>query len=246
MEKISENLKKIRELVNNGLWSSNQALVALLGLCPLMAVTSTAINGLGLGLATLLTLVLTNTIVAGIRKWLKTEIRIPMFVLIIACVVTVIEILMQAHSYQLYLVLGIFVPLIVTNCAVIGRAEAYASKNSVTFAALDGFFMGMGFLLVLVVLGAVRELLGFGTLFRQADLMFGELAQNFAITLFADYEGFLLAVLPPGAFMGLAVIIALKNKIDKLIQHRRAVLVTFKSNSLDNGQTAVMRSSNES
>ena len=185
-----------------------------------MAVTSTAVNGLGLGLATLLTLVLTNSIVAAIRKWLKTEIRIPMYVLIIASVVTVIEILMQAYTYELYLVLGIFVPLIVTNCAVIGRAEAFASKNSIILSSLDGIFMGLGFLVVLVLLGAVREIMGFGTVFRQADLMFGESLANMTIHILSDYDGFLLAILPPGAFMGLAVLIAVKNKVDKKIQQR--------------------------
>jgi electron transport complex protein RnfE len=146
-------------------------------------------------------------------------------VLIIACIVTVIEILMQAYTYELYLVLGIFVPLIVTNCAVIGRAEAYASKNSVILSALDGLFMGLGFLTVLVVLGAIRELLGFGTLFRQADLMFGDNAAQFMVTVFADYEGFLLAILPPGAFMGLAVIIAIKNKLDNKLGEGQVVVV---------------------
>ncbi|MGD8642245.1 MAG: electron transport complex subunit E [Gammaproteobacteria bacterium] len=225
MESKNQFLSEIRQVINNGLWTNNQALVALLGLCPLMAVTSTAINGLGLGLATLLTLVCTNVVVSAIRKWLRTEIRIPMFVLIIACIVTVIEILMQAYTYELYLVLGIFVPLIVTNCAVIGRAEAYASKNSVILSALDGLFMGLGFLTVLVVLGAIRELLGFGTLFRQADLMFGDNAAQFMVTVFADYEGFLLAILPPGAFMGLAVIIAIKNKLDNKLGEGQVVVV---------------------
>jgi electron transport complex protein RnfE len=225
MESKNQFLSEIRQVINNGLWTNNQALVALLGLCPLMAVTSTAINGLGLGLATLLTLVCTNVVVSAIRKWLRTEIRIPMFVLIIACIVTIIEILMQAYTYELYLVLGIFVPLIVTNCAVIGRAEAYASKNSVILSALDGLFMGLGFLTVLVVLGAIRELLGFGTLFRQADLMFGDNAAQFMVTVFADYEGFLLAILPPGAFMGLAVIIAIKNKLDNKLGEGQVVVV---------------------
>lgn len=209
----------------DGLWKNNQALVALLGLCPLLAVTTTAINGLGLGIATLLTLVLTNMIVASIRRVLKAEVRIPVFVLIIASVVTVIELLMNAHLHDLYLVLGIFVPLIVTNCSVIGRAEAFASKRGIVESGLDGFFMGLGFTLVLILLGGFREILGFGTVFRQANLMFGDVAKGLTLTIFSDYGGFLLAILPPGAFMGLAVIIAVKNKLDKKLAQKQNVSV---------------------
>jgi len=203
--------------MSEGLWRNNQALVALLGLCPLMAVTSTAINGLGLGLATLIVLIMTNVLVASIRQWIKPEIRIPIFVIIIASVVTVIELLMNAHLHELYRVLGIFVPLIVTNCAVIARAEAYASKNTISLAALDGLFVGLGFLLVLVALGILREIVGFGSIFRQADVMFGEAAAGMTLILIDNYRGFLMAILPPGAFMGLALLIALKNIIDKKI-----------------------------
>ncbi|MGD8594427.1 MAG: electron transport complex subunit E [Gammaproteobacteria bacterium] len=220
-------MASVKTIILDGLWKNNQALVALLGLCPLMAVTSTAINGLGLGLATLFTLVITNMIVALIRNHLKTEVRIPMFVLIIASVVTVIELLMNAYLHELYRVLGIFVPLIVTNCAVIGRAEAFASKRSVHHSMMDGIFMGLGFTSVLLLLGAFREVLGYGTVFRQADLMFGEAASHIVITFAADYDGFLFAILPPGAFMGLAVLIAVKNIIDKRIQQRRPILQGF-------------------
>jgi len=205
-----------KTIIKQGLWSNNQALVALLGLCPLLAVSSTAINGLGLGVATMATLIITNTIVAAIRKWIRAEIRIPMFVMIIACVVTAIELLMSAHFYDLYLILGIFVPLIVTNCAIIGRAEAFASKNKVSHSILDGLMMGLGFTIVLVLLGMIREVIGYGTIFGNADLMLGNWASILTFELFEDYDGFLLAVLPPGAFMGLAVIVALKNKIDKI------------------------------
>lgn len=205
------------ELLAQGLWHNNQALVALLGLCPLLAVTSTVVNGVGLGLATLLTLVTTNVIVAATRRWLRKEVRIPMFVLIIACVVTTIELLMSAHLEGLYLTLGIFLPLIVTNCAVIGRAEAFASKNRVGHAAMDGFAMGLGFLAVLAVLGAMRELVGHGTLLRDAEILFGPWAAGLEMELFADYRGFLPAILPPGAFVGLAVLIALKNKLDRVM-----------------------------
>lgn len=203
------------EIIRQGLWHNNQALVAMLGLCPLLAVSSTAINGLGLGIATLATLLITNTIVASVRRWIRPEVRIPMFVLIIACVVTAIELLMSAHLYDLYLVLGIFVPLIVTNCAIIGRAEVFASRRPVTQAALDGLMVGLGFALVLLALGIVREILGFGTVFRDAHLMLGPWASGWTVTLLPDYPGFLLAVLPPGAFMGLAVLVAIKNRIDR-------------------------------
>ncbi len=207
--------------MKNGLWHNNQGLVALLGLCPLLAVTSTATNGLGLGLATMATLIITNLIVSASRHWLRSEIRIPMFVLIIACVVTVIELLMSAHLHQLYLALGIFLPLIVTNCAIIGRAEAFASKQPIRQAVIDGFSMGLGFLAVLVVLGCMRELIGYGTLFRGAESLFGTAAAGLTITVFDDYHGFLIAILPPGAFVGLALLIAIKNKLDNMSRQTR-------------------------
>ncbi len=199
----------------NGLWTNNVALVQLLGLCPLLAVTGTVINGLGLGIATLITLVLSNSIVSLIRPWLKSEIRIPIFVLIIASIVTTIELIMNAWFHELYLVLGIFIPLIVTNCSIIARAEAFASKNNLFDSALDGFMMGLGFTLVLVVLGGMREMIGLGTLFANAQLMFGSIGESMTLTFSEDYPGFLLAVLPPGAFIGLGLLIALKNVIDK-------------------------------
>ncbi len=169
------------DITRNGLWSNNVALVQLLGLCPLLAVTSTVINGLGLGIATLITLVLSNSIVSLIRGFVRSEVRLPVFVLIIASVVTIIELSIKAMFYDLYLVLGIFIPLIVTNCAIIGRAEGFASRNPVGPAALDGLMMGLGFLVVLVLLGGLREIIGFGTLFAQAELMFGDAAAAWMI-----------------------------------------------------------------
>ena len=210
------SVQTILNIAKQGLWTNNQGLVALLGLCPLLAVSSTAINGLGLGIATLMTLVLTNLIVSSIRHLIRTEIRIPMFVVIIACVVTAIELLMSAHFHALYLILGIFVPLIVTNCAIIGRAEAFASKNPVLLSVLDGIMMGLGFLVVLVILGVIREIIGFGTVFRDADLMLGNWAAMLTVTVFPEYRGLLFAILPPGAFMGLALLIAIKNKLDRI------------------------------
>jgi electron transport complex protein RnfE len=197
-----------------GLWTNNPALVQVLGLCPLLAVSNTTINGLGLGLATLLVLTVTNGLVSAVRKHTRPEIRIPIYVLVIACVVTSIELAMNAWFHDLYRVLGIFIPLITTNCIVIARAEAFASKNPLLPSLYDGFMMGLGFMLVLVTLGAMRELVGSGTLFANAHLMFGEAARGFSITVFPEYEGFLLAILPPGAFMALGLLIALKNAIN--------------------------------
>jgi H+/Na+-translocating ferredoxin:NAD+ oxidoreductase subunit E len=217
-----------KDIVRDGLWSNNVGLVQLLGLCPLLAVTATFVNGLGLGLATLITLVASNVIVSLIRKLVRPEVRIPVFVLVIASVVTVIELTMSAYMYGLYKVLGIFIPLIVTNCSIIGRAEAFASKNSVGRAFTDGLSMGLGFLLVLVTLGGLREVVGKGTLFSGAHLMFGEAARTWTVTLVGDYSGFLLAVLPPGAFIGLGLLIALKNVIDRRRQQRTAPATALK------------------
>jgi electron transport complex protein RnfE len=230
-EEIPQNAQpqlasQVATLGKSGLWTNNVALVQLLGLCPLLAVTGTVINGLGLGIATLITLLLSNSIVSLIRPWLKSEIRIPIFVLIIASIVTTIELIMNAWFHDLYLVLGIFIPLIVTNCSIIARAEAFASKNNLIDSALDGFMMGLGFTLVLVVLGGMRELIGFGTLFANAQLMFGDIGHSMTITFNEDYPGFLLAVLPPGAFIGLGLLIALKNIIDKRQSARQVITVS--------------------
>ena len=213
------------QIVANGLWTNNTAFVQLLGLCPLLAVSNTIINGLGLGLATTLTLVASNMMVSMIRHWVRPEIRIPVFVLIIASTVTVIELSMNAWFHELYIILGIFIPLIVTNCAIIGRAEAFASKNTMLASSIDGLFMGLGFTLVLVTLGAMREAIGFGTLFQQAHLMFGDAARDFTITLFNDYRGYLLAILPPGAFIGLGFLIAGKNILDKKQKEREKSII---------------------
>lgn len=212
------------EITRNGLWKNNVALVQLLGLCPLLAVTSSTINGIGLGLATLMTLVLSNTLVSMIRSVVRQEVRLPVFVLIIASIVTIIELVMKAWFYELFLVLGIFIPLIVTNCSIIGRAEGFASKNTVGASALDGLMMGLGFLIVLTLLGMMREVVGAGTILAQADLMFGEGAKALTITLNQDYGGFLLAILPPGAFFGLALLIVGKNLIEeRLISTARSI-----------------------
>ena len=199
----------------NGMWNNNPALVQLLGLCPLLAVSSTVTNALGLGIATLLVLVGSNVTVSLVRDYVPKEVRIPVFVMIIASLVTCVQLLMNAYAYGLYLSVGIFIPLIVTNCIIIGRAEAFASKNDVLPAALDGFWMGLGMTSVLVVLGSLREIIGNGTLFDGADLLLGEWAKVLRIEVFHFDSAFLLALLPPGAFIGVGFLIAAKSVIDK-------------------------------
>lgn len=204
-----------RNLLAEGVWKNNGALVQLLGLCPLLAVSNNVTNALGLGLATLLVLVCTNTMVSLFRKFTPTDIRIPIYVMVIATVVTAVQLLMNAFAYPVYQSLGIFIPLIVTNCIVIGRAEAFASKNSVAHSAFDSFAMGLGMTLSLVTLGAMRELIGNGTLFDGLDLLLGDWAKSLRIDVLHLDSGLLLAILPPGAFIGLGVILAVKNLIDK-------------------------------
>jgi electron transport complex protein RnfE len=204
-----------RQIFADGVWHQNTGLVVLLGLCPLLAVTNTVVNGLGLGLATVLTLSVSNLAVSLARGLLRPEIRIPAYVLIIASVVTVIQLLMQAFLHDLYRVLGIFIPLIVTNCAIIGRAEAFAARNPALPSLVDGLATGMGFCLALVILGAFRELIGRGTLMSQASLMFGDMGSALQLTLIPDHPGFLLALLPPGAFICLGLLIAARNWLEE-------------------------------
>ncbi|MBW9275127.1 MAG: electron transport complex subunit E, partial [Candidatus Thiodiazotropha sp. (ex. Lucinisca nassula)] len=206
--------QRYRNLIVDGLWHNNQALVALLGLCPLLAVSNTAINGLGLGLATTAVLIASNTTVSLIRNFVRPEVRLPVFVLVIASFVTAIELSMNAYFHELHKILGIFIPLIVTNCIIIGRAEAFASKNNLSHSLVDGISIGIGFTLVLVTLGGMRELVGQGTLFDQAHLMFGEAAQGLTIKI-ENFPGMLIAILPPGAFIGLGLLIMVKNLIDQ-------------------------------
>lgn len=204
-----------KEIIWNGIWKNNAGIVALLGLCPLLAVSSTVVNGLGLGLATAIVMAFSNAAVSIVRSWVPNEIRIPVFILIIAVLVTIIQLVMNAYMQPLYLVLGIFVPLIVVNCNVLGRAETFASKNPVMPSIVDGFMVGFGLTLTLGVLGALRELFGKGTLFSGIDLALGEAAKGLVITVFPDYQGFLFAILPPGAFLGLGLMIAGKNWLDQ-------------------------------
>lgn len=204
-----------RELGLNGLWRNNPALVQLLGLCPLLGVSNSTVNALGLGLATILVLACSNIAVSLVRSVTNTAVRLPVFVMIIAGLTTCIELLMQAFTYDLYQILGIFIPLITTNCVILGRADGFAARHNPLQAGFDGLMMGCGFATVLLVLGGLRELLGTGALFANMQLLFGPLAERWKITLLSDYQGFLLAILPPGAFIALGLLIALKNRIDE-------------------------------
>ncbi|BCB26923.1 electron transport complex subunit E [Sulfurimicrobium lacus] len=204
-----------KEIIWNGVWKNNAGIVALLGLCPLLAVSTTVVNGVGLGVATIMVMACSNAIVSLVRQWVPGEIRIPVYILIIAVLVTVIDLAMNAYMQALYLVLGIFVPLIVVNCNVLGRAEAFASKNPVFPSMVDGFMVGLGLTMTLAVLGGMREIIGKGTLLSGIDLAFGESAKAWVITVIPDYHGFLLAILPPGAFIGLGLLIAGKNWLDQ-------------------------------
>ncbi|MFI8748711.1 electron transport complex subunit E [Vreelandella lionensis] len=202
------------QLAREGLWTNNPALVQLLGLCPLLAVSATVVNALGLALATLLVLVGASTTISLIRHQVPSAVRLPAFVMVIAAFVTCAELLMAAFAYSLYQILGIFIPLIVTNCAILGRADAFASRQPVLPAAIDGVMMGLGFGAVLVLMGAIRELVGQGTLFSDMALLFGPVAAHWQITLVADYQ-FLFFILPPGAFFVAGLLIALKNVLDQ-------------------------------
>ena len=212
--------KSLSEITFDGLWKNNPAIVQLLGLCPLLAVTGSVVNALGLGLATMLVLVGSNFSVSLIRNHVPDAVRLPAFVMIIASFVTVAELVMQAFTYELYEVLGIFIPLIVTNCIILGRADAFACKNPILPSVVDGFMMALGFGLVLVLLGAMREILGQGVIFSDMQLLFGPAAADWKIELVQDYPDFLFAILPPGAFMAMGLIIALKNIIDDQLKQR--------------------------
>ena len=211
---------KLSEITAQGLWHNNPGLVQLLGLCPLLGVSSTAVNGLGLGIATILVLVGSNLAVSIIRSAVTDAVRLPAFVMIIAALTTCIELLMQAYTYELYQILGIFIPLITTNCVILGRADGFAAKHDPARAAYDGLMMGLGFGVVLVLIGAVRELLGTGALLANMHLLFGPIAAEWKLTLVQDYKGFLLAILPPGAFLVLGLLIAGKNRIDQIAAER--------------------------
>ena len=211
-------------IVRDGLWDNNIVFSQQLALCPLLAVTGTATNGLGMGLATTLVLVISGLAVAMARRIISPEVRIPVFVLIIAAIVTLVDMGMNAWMHDLHKVLGLFIPLIVTNCAILGRAEAYASKNAALPSAVDGLMMGLGFTLALVIVGAARELLGSGTLFAHADLLLGQGVAFMEMTVIPHYRGFLIAILPPGGFLVLGFLLAGKRILDRQLKARCSVV----------------------
>jgi electron transport complex protein RnfE len=211
-----------RRIVRDGLWDNNIVFSQTLALCPLLAVTSTATNGLGMGLATTFVLMLSGLTVAAFRKIISAEVRIPVFVLIIATIVTLVDMSMNAWMHDLHKVLGLFIPLIVTNCAILGRAESYASKNPALPAVTDGLMMGLGFTLALVIVGATREVIGSGTLFANAELLLGKSFAFLELTLIPHYRGFLVAILPPGGFLVLGFLLAGKRILDKQLEARRS------------------------
>lgn len=201
----------LTHISRNALWHNNTGLVQLMGLCPLLAVTTTMTNGIGLGVATIIVISLSNIFASLSRPILRPETRIAVFLFFIAAVVTVVDLCMQAWFYDLHRTLGIFVPLIVTNCAIVSRAETFASHTDPVRAGLDGLMTGIGFATVLILIGAIRELIGRGTLFADADMLFGVKGAGLTIELIDG--GFLIAVLAPGAFITLGLLIALRNVI---------------------------------
>lgn len=207
-----------REIAKNGVWKQNPLLIQLLGLCPLLAVSTNIVNAFSLGLATVVVMVMSNVAISALRALIPYEIRIPVFILIIAALVTVVDMALNAWLHELYGMLGIFIPLIVTNCIVLARVEAFAAKNARAASALDGLTMGVGFVWVITLLGAVRELVGQGTLFSGIEMIFPSLSAWQVLP--ADYPGFLIAILPPGAFIVLGFMIAGRNWLDARANHR--------------------------
>lgn len=200
-----------RTIIRDGLWDKNVVFAQMLALCPALAVTSTATNGLGMGIATTFVLAAAGALISACRHIISTEIRIPVFILLIASVVTLVDMAMNAWMHDLYKVLGLFIPLIVTNCVVLGRAESFASRQPVVQSAFDGLMMGVGFTIALVVIGGIREILGSGTLFANASGLLGNMFSFLEITVMPGYKGFLLMILPPGGFLTLGFLLALKQ-----------------------------------
>lgn len=210
-----------RSIARDGLWDNNVVFAQSLALCPVMAVTGTATNGLGMGLATTAVMLASGLLVSALRGFIPAEVRIPAFILVIAGLVTLVDMVMNAWLHELYKVLGLFIPLIVTNCAILGRAEAFASKRAVGPAMFDGLMMGLGFTLALVLLGATRELLATGTLFASASLLLGEAFRFMELTVIPEYRGFLLFALPPGGFLALGFLLAGKRALENRISRAK-------------------------
>ncbi|MDD5058845.1 MAG: electron transport complex subunit E [Sideroxydans sp.] len=217
--------EKYARITKDGLWDNNVVFAQMLALCPTLAVTSSATNGLGMGLASTAVLLLSNIIISSVRQFISAEVRIPVYIVLIATLVTLVDMSLNAWVHELYKVLGLFIALIVVNCAILGRAEAFASKNSVFDAALDGLMMGIGFTLSLVVIGGVREILGSGTLFANAHLLLGSSFAFLETTIVPDYKGFLLMILPPGGFMVVGMLLAAKRVLDQRRAAREVVAV---------------------
>jgi electron transport complex protein RnfE len=215
---------EFKRIAKDGFWDNNIVFAQALGLCPLLAVTGTATNGLGMGLASTVVMVLSGLLISLFRGIITPQVRIPVFVLIIAVLVTLVDMSMNAWVHDLHKVLGLFIPLIVTNCAILGRAESFASRNNVLPSIFDGLMMGIGFTFALVLLGAAREVLGSGTLFANAALMLGSWAHFLELVLIPDYKGFLLIILPPGGFLVLGFILAGKRLIDRSLEQRASAL----------------------
>jgi electron transport complex protein RnfE len=218
---MSEFTATAKKITKDGFWDNNVVFGQNLALCPLLAVTGTATNGLGMGLATLVVLIFSNAVVSANRHIISPEVRIPIFVLLIATIVTLVDMSMNAWMHEMHKVLGLFIPLIVTNCAILGRAESYASRQPMSYSILDGLMMGVGFTFVLVILGAAREITSSGTLFANANLLLGDSFSFLELHLFPNYQGFLLTALPPGGFIMLGFIIAAKRMIDKRLAARQ-------------------------
>ncbi len=215
------NLQRFRKITRDGLWDNNVVFAQMLALCPLLAVTGTATNGLGMGIATTVVMVMTAVAVNIARHLVSPEVRIPAYILLIAGCVTLVDMLMNAWLHELYKVLGLFIPLIVTNCVILGRAEAFASREPFLPAVTDGLMMGLGFTLALLILGTVREILGSGTLFHNASLLLGDRFDFLDITVIADYRGFLLMIFPPGGFLAIGFLLAARRRIELRLRNRR-------------------------
>lgn len=220
---------KAREIIRNGLWDQNVVLAQILGMCPTMALTSSASNGLGMGLATTAVLVVSNMAVSSVRKVVTEQVRIPVFIAIIATIVTLVDMSLNAWMHELYKVLGLYIALIVANCAILGRAEAFACKHGVVDSALDGLFMGLGFTAVLTVIGIVREVVGSGTVFSQASLLLGPHFAFLETTVIPGYGGTLMMILPPGGFLTLGLLLAVKKRIEIRQRNAGAAVVNVPS-----------------
>jgi Na+-translocating ferredoxin:NAD+ oxidoreductase subunit E len=209
-------------IAKDGLWDNNVVFAQMLALCPLLAVTGSATNGLGMGLATTAVLLASNTLISAVRHLVSDEVRIPVYIVLIATLVTLVDMGLNAWAHELYKVLGLFIALIVVNCAILGRAESFASKSPVLHAAADGLMMGLGFTFALVVIGGVREIIGAGTLFANAHLLLGQSFAFLELTVIPEYRGYLLMILPPGGFLAVGFLLAGKRMLDRRLAARQA------------------------